>query len=507
MNININTNRPHNNDTLLIPIAQSSKLSKELSIIAKEFNLPFELLSNDFTANQKSFFCFYPSNHAKKVFLIGCGNTVNYKTLSETFKTFSYQEKEKLGNTFTLDFSFFPDEEIYIESAINGLMLGGYSVGLFKSKTENKHTFKKKNTPINIVTPIAFDTAKNAAKKGYETALTQMSIMDLVNAPGNKTTPTSLGNWAIDSAKKYGYNTRVLDKAQIKENNLHTLLAVNKGSEYPPTFIIMEYIPEGIKNAPKIGLVGKGVTFDTGGLSVKPSNNMHYMKSDMGGAAAVLGTMELTAKLKLPVHLIAVVPATDNCVDANAIRPGDIINSHSGRTIEVIDTDAEGRLILADGISYINKNYAPDIILDLATLTGSCVRTFGYHAAGLFTKNNTLIQQLIDAGEQTGEQLWPLPMWDIYGDDLRSDVADIKNYSSIPMSGAIVAAKFIEFFTQQHPNWAHLDIAGTAFGDSGLSREKSATAFGVNLLIAFIEKQCELAAETTLKIVKENSTV
>jgi leucyl aminopeptidase len=248
----------------------------------------------------------------------------------------------------------------------------------------------------------------------------------------------------------------------------------------------MEYKPA---NTPikKVGLVGKGVTFDTGGLSIKPSTNMHYMKSDMGGAAAVMGTMEMAAKLKLPIHLFGVVPATDNSVDAKSIKPGDVIGSYDGKTIEVIDTDAEGRLILADGLAYAVKNFQPDVLIDLATLTGSCIRTLGTYAGGLFSNDDNLIGQLMKASQLTGERLWPLPLWDDYKKEIKSDVADVKNFSGNPSAGAITAAKFLEIFIQGHPSWAHMDIAGVAVSDSEYSTQKSATAFGVRLLICYLE--------------------
>ncbi|NNE29388.1 MAG: leucyl aminopeptidase, partial [Saprospiraceae bacterium] len=242
------------------------------------------------------------------------------------------------------------------------------------------------------------------------------------------------------------------------------------------------------KNPPKVGLVGKGVTFDTGGISIKGTRNLHYMKSDMGGAAAVLGTVEAAARLKLPIHLIGIVPATDNCVDALAIKPGDVIGSYSGKTIEVIDTDAEGRLILADGLYYMQKHYAPEVMIDLATLTGSSFRTFGFEAAALFSKNTRLANQLQSSGDKTGERCWRLPLWDVYGPEMDSDIADIKNYHGKPFAGAITAAKFLEAFTNDHSAWAHLDIAGVAFNSIGLSDDKSGTGYGVQLLVNYLSQ-------------------
>jgi leucyl aminopeptidase len=313
-------------------------------------------------------------------------------------------------------------------------------------------------------------------------AETQMSVMNLVNAPSNKKLPVNLGEWALKSGKEWNIKVEVWDKQKITKEGMYGLLAVNQGSFHPPTFIIMDYQPEGEEAKKTIGLVGKGVTFDTGGLSLKPSAGMPLMKSDMGGAAAVFGAVEMAAKLQLPYRVVGIVPATDNSVGSNAFKPSDVIDSYSGKTIEIIDTDAEGRLILADGLSYMARQYKPDIMLDLATLTGSTVRTFGYHAAGLFTKNERLQEALLQSGTQAGERVWPLPMWDEYHEEMQSDVADTK-----PMAGAITAAKFLEFFTDEHPRWAHLDIAGVAFSEAEFSKQKSATAYGVRLLITFLQ--------------------
>ena len=214
---------------------------------------------------------------------------------------------------------------------------------------------------------------------------------------------------------------------------------------------------------------------------------MHNMKSDMGGAAAVLGTMEAVARMQLPIHLIAVVPSTENCVDGAGTKPSDVFGSYSGKNIEMIDTDAEGRLILADGLSYIVKNYHPEILIDLATLTGSIIATLGHAAAGMFTNNDKLAEELYRTGSACGERVWRLPLWDQYKDDLNSDIADIKNLSGKPFAGAITAAKFLEAFTDKHASWVHLDIAGMAFSDSEFATMKSGTAYGVRLLTDFIE--------------------
>jgi leucyl aminopeptidase len=308
----------------------------------------------------------------------------------------------------------------------------------------------------------------------------------LVDLPPNKITPKHLADWAIEAGKKFGFSVEVFGQQKSKEVGLDAFISVGKGSANESQFIIMDYQPENAKK--HIGLVGKGITFDTGGLNIKTAGMVH-MKCDMAGAAAVLGAMQLIADLQLPYRVTAIVPACENSVDANSFLPSDVIGSYSGHSIEIIDTDAEGRLILADGLSYLIKNYNPETVIDLATLTGSSVATFGNECGALFTNNELLVKQLQQAGDGIGERLWPLPLWDAYKSDIESEIADVKNYSGKPVAGAISAAKFLEFFTENHTSWAHLDIAGVTFVDDEFAKTKHATAFGVHLITNFIENQ------------------
>ena len=424
---------------------------------------------------------------------MGLGDDPSFSDTLKAARSFSFKQKKRLSKQLAVSFlqDNLPDEaSIHIEAVVNGLVLGCYSIGRFKTEQLAAHPLDLSGAELTLYVPATMsEAAEAAAQQGKAIAETQMQMFDLVNAPANKKLPADLAAWALQSGKKHGYQVEVFDKKKITDKNLHALLAVNRGSESPAVFIVMEYKPAGIptEKLKKVGLVGKGVTFDTGGLSIKPSANMHFMKSDMGGAAAVLGTMESAAKLKLPLHLIGIIPATDNSVGSNAIKPSDVIDSYSGKTIEIIDTDAEGRLILADGLAYMIDHFAPEILIDLATLTGSAVRTFGYHAAGLFSNNDDLAAQISTAGRSTGELVWRLPIWDVYRDDIKSDVADVRNYSGKPIAGAIGAAKFLEAFIGDHPRWAHMDIAGVAFNDSEFSGQKSATAFGVRLLLEFFK--------------------
>ncbi len=260
-------------------------------------------------------------------------------------------------------------------------------------------------------------------------------------------------------------------------------LAVAKGAGEPPKFIVLEHNSQR-DDLPTISLVGKGITFDTGGISIKPSQRMGLMKSDMGGAAAVLGTMKAIGLLGLPLRIIAIAPCTENMPDANAYRPADVIKASNGKTIEIISTDAEGRMVLADGLVYA-KQYNPDAVVDLATLTGACVVALGQGmAAGLFSNDEELSQKLVTAGTSTQERVWPLPLWSDYRDAIKSNVADMKN-SGGRMGGVATSAVFLQEFTD-YP-WAHLDIAGMAFSEKQKDYVPAGgTGYGVRLLIEFL---------------------
>ncbi|MCL4120234.1 UNVERIFIED_CONTAM: hypothetical protein GTU68_027828 [Idotea baltica] len=311
-------------------------------------------------------------------------------------------------------------------------------------------------------------------------------IKELVDAPPNVKTPAFLAEWAQNSAKKYGYKCKVWDEKALKKDGFAAISAVGQGSQHPPRFIQCSYNPKGGKKI-DLALVGKGITFDTGGLSIKGSTNLHYMKSDMGGAAAVLGAVELAARLKLNVNIIGVVGSAENAVDGNSYLPGDVIQSYSGKSIEIIDTDAEGRLVLADGLNYVVKNHKPKTVIDLATLTGSAVRTLGYSAGALFTSNEKLASKLYSLGNEIHERVWRLPIYDELEDDIHSDIADIRNFSGKPIAGASAAAKFLEYFTEEHNSWVHLDIAGVAFGSNAYAKMKSSSGYGVRLMVEFIK--------------------
>lgn len=309
------------------------------------------------------------------------------------------------------------------------------------------------------------------------------TVRDLGNGPSNLITPTALADRAAEVAKEIGVKCTVWGRKEITRMKMGGLLAVNRGSVEEPRFVVLEYTPRRAKK--HVALVGKGITFDSGGISIKPAERMEEMKFDMCGAAAVIGTIEAAAKLGLPVRITGVIASTDNLPSGSAYKPGEIITMMNGKTVEIVNTDAEGRMILGDALHYASLQ-KPDHILDYATLTGACVVALGNEATGLFTTDDELARKLIESGESVGERLWRLPLWDEYKDLIRSEWADMKN-SGGRWGGAITAAVFLKEFVDC-PSWAHLDIAGTANTEHDTGREnRGATGAGVRATIAFLE--------------------
>lgn len=413
---------------------------------------------------------------------IGLGKEIDYKAVKTIFRRIASKQKDNLSSKVAL---VLPEQlnTDQVEAMISGLLLGTYDLGHFKSE-KKEHPFLNANFTLNLVSE---KDHLATANKAIKIAKAQLATYNLVDLPPNTVTPKYLASWAKETGEKYGFDVEVLGYEASKIVGLGAFLAVGKGSENEPQFIIMNYTPAiKAKHLKHVGLVGKGITFDTGGLNIKTAGMVH-MKCDMAGGGAVLGAMQLIADLQLPVKVTAIVPCAENSVDAKSFLPSDVIHSYSGHSIEIIDTDAEGRLVLADGLSYLIKNFKPEYIVDIATLTGSSVATLGFECGALFTNNAEMAKKLQENGDAIGERLWPLPLWDAYKSDIESDIADVKNYSGKLVAGAISAAKFLEYFTQEHKAWAHLDVAGVAFGDDEFAKSKHATAYGVHLLTKFIE--------------------
>lgn len=462
------------NGTILIPVFETNAQS----LIPIEYH-GVSISSKVFFGKKDTHYL--AQEHDSTYVFIGLGRTPDYKTLKTIFRRIASQQKEIFRQNVAI---VFPDEftKEQVEASISGLFLGTYNLGHFK-KTE-KHPFLKEEFELDIISKI---NHAEIISKAIKIAKAQLEVLHLVDLPPNTITPKYLSNWATETGNEFGFTTEVLDSEAAKIIGLEAFLSVGKGSDKEPQFIIMNYVPKNTTPKTKhIGLVGKGITFDTGGLNIKTAA-MVQMKCDMAGGAAVFGAMQLIADLQLPVKVTAIVPCCENSVDSKSFLPSDVIKSYSGHTIEIIDTDAEGRLILADGLAYLIKNFKPEIIIDIATLTGSAIGTFGYECAALFTNNDEISKKLQQSGDEIGERLWQLPLWDCYKSDIESDIADVKNYSGKPVAGAISAAKFLEYFTQEHKSWAHLDIAGVAFGDDEFAKSKHATAYGVHLITKFIE--------------------
>ncbi|MGH7828596.1 MAG: leucyl aminopeptidase [Candidatus Binatia bacterium] len=308
---------------------------------------------------------------------------------------------------------------------------------------------------------------------------------DLVNEPPSKTTPRYLGEQAERHCRGRGLRVEVWGKKKIDSMNLAGLLAVNRGSVEEPRFILLRYRPQ-VRAKKKVALVGKGITFDSGGLSLKPAKSMETMKLDMSGAAAIIGAMSVIDKLSPPVEVKAYIPCTDNLPSGSAQKPGDVIRYLNGKTVEVLNTDAEGRLILADGLALAARE-RPDCMLNLATLTGACMVALGTEVAGIFGNQQLLVDEVIRCGKEAGEKLWQLPLVKEYRDEIKSSVADIKNIGG-SYGGAITAALFLQEFVGDIP-WAHLDIAGPAFAEKDLpTSPKGGTGFGVLTLLRFLAR-------------------
>ncbi len=404
--------------------------------------------------------------------------TKNDKSVTDAFRLMAVKAKKYLGDSPLLHGDHLGGYRI---AALIGLCLSDYEIGHFKDKTR----MDTKNVEANLAV-INYQAEEIAEAKVKADVLKK--VMHMVNLPSCEKTPERMGTFASDSAHLYGFSCEVWDRDKLEHMGMHAINAVGKGSQHPPVLIISRYRGNPEHKGTQLALVGKGVTFDTGGISIKPSNNMHYMKCDMAAAASIIGAIEAVARLQLPINMTAVVPAAENAVDARSLLPGDVIHSYSGKTIEVLNTDAEGRLCLADALAWVSKNEKPECIIDMATLTGSAVQALGPQAAALFTANDSLQAALLQAGSQSGDKLWPMPLWEDYDSLLHSDIADLSNLPQSPVAGSIAAAKFLEVFTNEHPNWAHIDMAGPSFTDSPFAKMKSASGYGVQLLCNFIER-------------------
>lgn len=373
-----------------------------------------------------------------------------------------------------------------VGAAAEGLLLAHYRFDRYRTGEDKKTRGHIGKTILLVDSPAEKPAAEAAIAHSLDVIRGVSLARDLVNEPGNIKSPAFLADQARAIAEETGMACRVLDPVAMQDEGMNALLGVARGSEREPCLIILEYAGAAA-DEPPIALVGKGVVFDAGGISLKPAEKMDQMKMDMAGGATVLGTLLAAALLKLPVNLVGIVPTVENMPSGSAIRPGDILTSMSGQTIEVLNTDAEGRMILADALTYV-KRFEPRFTIDLATLTGACIVALGHHATAVLGNDEQLIDALRKAGETSGERLWQLPLWDDYAEQIKSTVADVKNSGGRP-AGTITAAAFLSKFAGD-ATWAHLDIAGTAWREEAqVYGPAGATGVGVRLLVEFLQQQ------------------
>ena len=370
------------------------------------------------------------------------------------------------------------DTDLRLQHLAQAFGLANYRFTAFKSKQPKRTDITR--VSLMVGAHDALPAAKRAAATGAAIAAGMRYTRDLANRPANECTPSYLASSARGLVKgRSRLSVKVLSEAEMKKLGMGALLSVSAGSAQPAKLIVLEY-KGGAKNKRPVALVGKGVTFDTGGISIKPAANMAEMKYDMAGAASVLGTMLAIDDMALNANVVGLIPATENMPSGTATKPGDVVTSMSGQTIEILNTDAEGRLILSDALTYAER-YNPTAVVDIATLTGACIVALGHHASGLMANDDELAEHLISSGNKSGDRAWRLPLWDDYQSQIDSNVADFANLG-VQGAGSITAACFLSRFAKSF-KWAHLDIAGSAWNPG---QNKAATGRPVPLLVQYL---------------------
>ena len=472
--IKLTTKKPARSELHVVPIYSDSFESSDLDVDKPT------LRSSGFEAEEGQIIITH--NNSGPCALLGLGKSK--ESNNETFR--------KAGTVLAKTAKGFKQISVDLASAIHeednaidktqsfaeGLLMGAYAFNELKSDP--------KPMKLSLVSLIGSGRRMtNGLQRAKSTSRGVNLARDLVNTPGGKLTPVAFARIASKVAKEHGLTVKILGLQEIKRARMGGLLGVNRGSTQQPRFVQLSYRPKkSTRN--HIALVGKGITFDAGGLSIKTAQGMSTMKCDMAGAAAVLGTMSALEDLSFPTRVTAYMPLTDNMLGGDATRPGDVLKIRNGKTVEVLNTDAEGRLVLADALSLASEA-KPNAIIDLATLTGACMVALGNEYAGLMGTDSELIEKMEKASEETGENLWQLPLPSSYRAQLDSDVADVKNIGG-SYGGAITAGLFLKEFVAEDIPWAHLDIAGPAFADAPWGNHpKGATGFGVRLLLRFIE--------------------
>jgi leucyl aminopeptidase len=440
--------------------------------------------SGDFSGKKDETAILYPGGPAPRLLLVGLGRGDELDRGNLRRAAAVAAKRARSLGVSRAAFYLPPESRASVSSEDAAQMVAeGLAQGVWQYN-EMKKPGDDRKPPLErvvILAPDAVSEIEAGHWRGAAIGAGQTLARSIQVLPSNICTPTYLANTARELAARHHFELTILDKAAIENEKMGALLAVAQGSAEEPRFIALEY--RGAESPP-IVLVGKGVTFDTGGISIKPAQNMEDMKYDMSGAAAVLGTFEALGRLAPKAHVVGLIPSTENMPSGTAVKPGDVITSHLGKTIEVINTDAEGRLILCDALSYARR-YQPAAVIDIATLTGAIVIALGHTAAGVMGSDEQLVEEVRAAGERAGERVWPLPLWEDYRELMKSDIADVKNTGGRP-AGSISAGWFLREFVDGFP-WAHLDIAGTAYTDrEEPTRVKGPTGIGVRLFTEFV---------------------
>ncbi len=502
MQVSVKTTDPQASacDLLALPIIRRTRGDRGTPILAPTARaidralggiVSAAIQSGDFRANAGQATLLYPagSSPVQRVLLIGLGKESN--VTAESLRRAAGTAVRRAGRRKNKRISFWlpklrgVDRDDATQAVTEGAVLGSYRFDHYRDLQENDPgTVRALNLFLEDGGKTAPASTRRAAKAGLVIAESQNLARDLSNRPGNELPPAKLASEARKVARETGLRCQVLGVAELKQRKMGGILAVGAGSSRPPRLIVLEHRPKK-KHSATVCLVGKGVTFDSGGISIKPSAGMEEMKHDMSGAAAVVGAMRAVALLELPVHVVGVIGSAENMPSGTAYRPGDIVRTASGKTIEVLNTDAEGRVVLADALHHGHTQFKPDAMIDLATLTGACVVALGPWASGLFGNDDDLVERVREAGEGSGERAWPLPLFDEHRRAVKSTIADVKNTAGRD-AGASTAAAFLAAFVGDTP-WVHLDIAGTGWMSAAHPYHvKGGTGVGVRLLLELL---------------------
>ncbi len=479
----------HKTDAAVILLFENEKPRKVAERVDKALGGMISRLirKGDFKPKRGSVHLLYPEGRipAERLLLVGLGKrsefTPNHMRLAVGKAAPALRNAGAQAITVIVDGIGLDAEELG-QALAEGSVLGLYRFLKYKTNEENDR--KKDVRMISLLTESvgAVNAMRKGVKVGEIIAGSTVMARDMVNSPPADMTPVIIAIKAKEIARQFGLKLRVLDKDRMQKLGMGALLGVASGSMQPPKFVIVEYRKGGAK--PFIALVGKTITFDSGGISIKPAENMDRMKDDMSGGAAVLGAIRTAAALRLPLNIVGLLPVTENMPSGSAFKPGDVLRTMSGQTIEILSTDAEGRLILADALTYA-CTYKPAVIVDIATLTGACGVALGTEATGMLGTNDRFKQKIRAAGEKTGERVWEMPLWEEYYEQIKSDIADMKNTGG-RRGGVITAAALLSKFIQKYP-WVHLDIAATAWTEKEQPyTPKGATGIGVRLLTQFL---------------------